>query len=151
MGIDTIGDKSFDVVYAFGEEVERGKVNMTFSTEESVRRMTLSGECDFSGELSSENKMDVSLNGRYENCPSPRVKDALDHWKNNKDVNKAQLYLMYVNAFESRWVMFGDKDHQANRIRLMVGQHFLDHPKFLNKEYDNHVEKYGNGVPEALP
>ena len=124
---------------------------MAFSTEGTERRVTLSGECDYSAVLTYENKMDANLVGGYENCSNARVKDVLDHWKINKDINKSQLYLMYVTAFYSNWVMFGDKDHHANRIRLMVGQHFNDHPKFLNQEYANHVEKYGSAENVSSP
>ena len=147
LNIGDVGDRAFDVVWAYGEEIERGQVQMTFSSSGSDRQVTMSGGCDYTGVLTHNGVMDASLEGSYNSCANARVKDTLDHWSNNRSVNNAQLYMMHLDVFYSKWVVFGDKDHQANRILPLVAQHYYDHPKFLNDAYATHVQNY----PEATP
>ena len=140
--LESVLDKSFDVVWAFGEAVPKNSISFTLSGTSQSGVLTMSGQCDYTADynIGSGSKMDTMLNGQYTQCQNARVKDSIDHWKSNKLVNNAQLYTLCAAAFGSSWCMIGDKDHAANRINPLVGQHVLDHPRFLNKEYANHVE-----------
>ena len=140
----TLVDKDFKVVWAFDSMVEDGDVNLKFSNENESYSFEMSGNCDFSGSYSfgEGSSMDWNWSGEYSSCSSARVKDTLDHWRNNRDVNQAQQYLLYATAFGSSWVMMGDKDHASNSIRTLIGQHVMSHPKFLNEEYAIHSQNY---------
>ena len=145
--MESVLDKNYDVVWAYGEEIPRGQVSFAFSGSASAGGFQMSGQCDYAAQFSmvAGSKMELNMDGSYTECANARVKDTLDHWKSNRAVNNAQLYVINTALFGSSWSMIGDKDHAANRILPLVGQHILDHPKFLNEEFANHVEKYGTG------
>jgi hypothetical protein len=144
LDINTIFDRQFDVVWAFGNAVPQGSVNMSFSQTGSDLSFQMSGQCDFSGSYSLGEKsvMDWNWDGDYTTCTEANVKNSIDHWRNNRDVNNAQQYILYASAFGSSWALLGDRDHTGDVIMPLVGQHVLSHPKFLDKEYEAHVEKY---------
>ena len=140
LDVDSLPGKSFDVVWAIGSPVERGQVSLNFSENESNERsFSMSGNCDYSGTYSTgpASPMDLTMNGTMSNCDaSPNVKDAIDHWNTNREINGAKMNIMYCSAFGSSWVTLGDKIQGSNEMMLMVGQHVLDHPKFLNSHYE---------------
>ena len=130
-------DKEFKVVWAYGNAVANDQVSLRFSIDGPDHSFQMSGNCDFGGSysLGEGSAMDWNWEGAYTACSEPNVKNAVDHWTTNRDVNKAQTYILHASAFGSSWCMIGDKDHQGNHIMPLVGQHVLSHPKFLDKHY----------------
>ena len=140
LDVNSLSGKSFDVVWSIGSAVERGQVSLAFGENNSERTFAMTGGCDYSGTYSTGPKspMDLNMNGNMESCQSARVKDAIDHW--NNPGNNAQMNIVYCSAFGSSWVTLGDKNHSSNEMMLMIGQHVLDHPKFLNEHYETQVQ-----------
>ena len=148
LDINTIFDRQFDVVWAFGNPVAKGSVSLNFSNGAESNSFSMSGDCDFNGTytLGRNSVMDWNWEGGYTSCTESNVQNSIDHWSSNRSANEAQQYILYATAFGSSWCMIGDKDHQGNVIMPLVGQHLLSHPKFLNEEFQNYVDKYGSST-----
>ena len=142
LNVDSLSGRQFDIVWAMGSEVARGDVSVSFNQDSSENRtFSMSGQCDYQGSYSTgpDSDMDLNMKGTYNECTNSSVKDSIDHWNNNRVVNNAKMNILYCSAFGSSWVTFGDKNQSSNEMTLMVGQHLLSHPKFLNEHYQNQM------------